>query len=161
MKRYLIFAMLCVITGCKGHQTVTEAIRIDTTKTVYDSVAVRTALTDTTKTDAQGVVYEFVQFVDSGGVIHIDSTGEVSLQGVRLYRYTSAYQQHTKECVRQDADGTHSSLIQASSVKEQIRQEQPKTKAVKWYQTVVCRVVSLCCIAALLYAIFLYIKKRH
>lgn len=158
----IVFALTWLITlcGCKSHKVVTEVTRIDTTKTVTDSVAVRTVTTDTAKSDTRATAFEVVQFVDSGGVILIDSMGNVSLQGVKLYKSARAYHRQAVRRAAQQTDSVCSSVIQSNGIKEHCKQEQPEAKADKWYKSIVCPVVTLCCIAALLYLLFLYIKKK-
>jgi len=161
MKQTILWLLPLLLMGCKVKKTVTETVSVDTTKTVYDSVYIGDAVVDTSEIDAYGVTYETVLFVDRGGAIYRDSAGRMVLQGVRLYRYASAYNDKRRNGISQQKDSTRASLVRVNGVQERVKQEQPAMKQIQSHKrTVVKYAVSLCCIAALLYLIFLYTKRK-
>ena len=131
-----------MFTGCRTKKVVTDESStvslIDTTKTAADSLTAAHDLTDTTKTTQTEEESEVVEFVDGGGTITIDTIAdEVS-------------QVHNEQ-----ANG-----IKADESKTSHGESETKIEKPVWYQTVLAKIGGLCCIAALLWALFLYLKRK-
>lgn len=169
--KQLIFILMAalMLIGCKAKQTVvnetTTATLIDTTKTMTDTMRVVATHTDTTKT-AQHVEQTAVfEFVDGGGTVSIDTMGNVTIQGVKAIKgsvkadrvqvkgvadSTSTYQAHNETAnARTETTASHTERSTKTN------------KAIRWYERPLIWIGSLCCIAAIIYAIFLYIHKKH
>lgn len=104
MKAIWLLAVLMLVaslTGCMAKKAVIDessaVVRVDTTKTVADSLTATKAVTSTktvsltmthvvsgtTKFAAQVEESTVIDFVDSGGTVNIDTAGIVSLTGVK------------------------------------------------------------------------------
>lgn len=164
----IILIVICIwfLCGCKAKQTViketVETITTDTTKTTTDSTAVEINITDTTKTETTGGDSLMIEFVDTGGSVTIDSTGAVTLTGVKAIRAGAVWQQ------KQQAGRTETGKIvetgkkedKGISAKENRHTEKAEKAARRWYENVLIRIGGLCCIAVIIWAIFLYIKRK-
>lgn len=162
------FAAVCLIS-CKAHKAVvTESVenlqRTDTTKTTIDTLTHRQQTTDTTKTAATFEGGGMVEFVEGGGKVTIDSAGNVTLSGVKGIRG------HRKADIAQvngkadNVEQTAGHRDQANGIMEetakQIKQTDTKPEQTKWYNTMFARIGQGVCIAALLWLLFLYIKRK-
>lgn len=96
-----VMMLVASLTGCMAKKAVIDessaVVRVDTTKTVADSLIATKAVTgtktvsltmthvasDTTKFAAQVEESTVIDFVDSGGTVNIDTAGIVSLTGVK------------------------------------------------------------------------------
>ena len=129
-----------LVCGCRSHKTVIDESHntafVDTTKVEADSTGQSHQVTDTTKTETQTEQSAAIEFVDGGGTVTIDSTGNVTLSGVKSIK------------------GNFKQTENRHEMKES------KAEAPKWYQTILAKIGGLCCIAALIYAIFLYLKRK-
>lgn len=170
MKQLIIFLMAALmLIGCKAKQTVvnetTTATLIDTTKTVADTMGVVATHTDTTKTTQHVEQTAVFEFVDDGGTVNIDTMGNVTIQGVKAIKgsikadrvevkgvadSTSTYQAHSETAnARTETTASHSERSTKTS------------RAIRWYERPLIWIGSLCCIAVLLWLIFIYIHKKH
>ncbi len=131
---------------------------------VADTTSRKQTDTDTTKT---AITYEGVgimEFVEGGGKVSIDSAGNVTFEGVKNIKG-----QH-KECMAQDkgvtrkAGETAGHREQLNGVRadqaKQVKQTEEKGSTQKWYETVFARIGLGVCIAALMWLLFLYIKRK-
>lgn len=169
--KQLIFILMAalMLIECKAKQTVvnetTTASLIDTTKTVTDTTASTTAHVDTTKTAQHVEQSATIEFVDGGGTVTIDTMGNVTLQGVKNIKGSikadraevkgvadsvSTYQAHSQTAnARTETTASHSERSTKTS------------RAIRWYERPLIWIGSLCCIAVLLWLIFIYIHKKH
>ena len=106
-----------------------------------------------------------IEFVDGGGTVTIDSTGNVTLSGVKSIKGNFKQKAKEEKGITQadESVSTHNSkhggigLIESENRHEM---KESKAEAPKWYQTILAKIGGLCCIAALIYAIFLYLKRK-
>jgi len=158
-----------LVCGCKSHKTVIDESHntafVDTTKVEADSTGQSHQVTDTTKTETQTEQSAAIEFVDGGGTVTIDSTGNVTLSGVKSIKGNFKQKAKEEKGITQadESVNTHNSkhggigLIESENRHET---KESKAEAPKWYQTILAKIGGLCCIAALIYAIFLYLKRK-
>lgn len=166
----IAFALFCLMfAGCRTKKVVTDesstASLIDTTKTAADSLTATRDLTDTTKTTQTGEESEVVEFVDGGGTITIDTAGNVTLSGVKSYKGNRKAARHEEKgvTIADEVSRVHSEQangIKANESKMSHGESETKIEKPVWYQTVLAKIGGLCCIAALLWALFLYLKRK-
>ena len=166
---HVVAILLWLFCGCRSHKAVIDESHntafVDTTKVEADSTSQSHQVTDTTKTETQTEQSASIEFVDGGGTVTIDSTGNVTLSGVKSIK--GNFKQKAREekgITRTDESvSTHNSkhggigLIESENRHET---KESKAEAPKWYQTILAKIGGLCCIAALIYAIFLYLKRK-
>lgn len=164
----VILIVICIwfLCGCKAKQSVirenVETALTDTTKTETDSTAVEITVTDTTKTETTRGDSLTIEFVDGGGSVTIDSTGAVTLTGVKSIKAGAVLQQ------KQQTGRTESGKITETGKKEEKgitakghRQTEKIEKTPRrWYENVLIRIGALCVIALIIWAVFLYIKRK-
>ena len=186
MKAVRLLAALMLIAslaGCRAKKALIDessaVVRIDTTKTVADSLTATQTVTDTTKTAAQVEESAVIDFVDSGGTVNIDTAGNVTLTGVksikgdirRQHNEVKGFTQTNAETLTEAKEtakngtitNTHNEQVNGITANEQKQSHQEKETAVtrpKWYQTILAKIGGLCCIAALLWLLFLYLKRK-
>lgn len=163
--------------------TKTVADSLTATQTMSDTetaslTATHTA-TDTTKTAAQVEESTVIDFVDSGGTVSIDTAGNVTLTGVksikgdirRQHNEVKGFTQTDTETLTEAKEtaqngtitNTHNEQVNGITTNEQKQSHQEKKTAItrpKWYQTILAKIGGLCCIAALLWLLFLYLKRK-
>lgn len=163
--------------------TKTAADNLTATQTVSDtetaSLTATHAATHTTKTAAQVEESTVIDFVDSGGTVSIDTAGNVALTGVksikgdtrRQHNEVKGFTQTDTETlaeVKETAQNgtitnTHNEQVNGITNNEQKQSHQEKETTItrpKWYQTILAKIGGLCCIAALLWLLFLYLKRK-
>ena len=164
---FALFALM--FAGCRTKKVVTdESSKVsltDTTKNVADSLIATHDLTDTTKTTQTEEEAGVVEFVDGGGTITIDTAGNVTLSGVKSYKGNRKAARHEERgvTVADEVSQVHSEQangIKADESKAGHRESETKVEKPVWYQTVLAKIGGLCCIAALLWALFLYLKRK-
>jgi len=158
-----------LVCGCRSHKTVIDESHntafVDTTKVEADSTSQSHQVTDTTKTGTQTEQSASIEFVDGGGTVTIDSTGNVTLSGVKSIKGNFKRKAKEEKGITQvdESVSTHDSkhggigLIESESRHET---KESKAETPKWYQTILAKIGGLFCIAALIYAIFLYLKRK-
>lgn len=162
-------------------KTIADSLAVTQTETATESES-QTAtfeITDTTKATTQTEESAVINFVDSGGTVSIDTAGNVTLFGVksilgdfrRRQSLTKGFT-HTgketraaaKETAKTEeltkATNTQINGITANEQKESHQQTESSTVRPRWYQTVLAKIGGLCCIAALLWLSFLYLKRK-
>lgn len=169
MKHFvLILIGALLLMGCRTKKAVIDesatVAHIDTTKTTTDTINAVIAHIDTTQAIQQTERASVIEFVDSGGIVTIDTAGNIRLQGVKsvsgyirntamqLYGISDSVniaQTHTEQ-----ANGIAQTEIRHTKSQESIG------KAVQWYEKPLIWIGGLCCIAVLLWVIFLYIQKK-
>lgn len=200
MKTVKLLAALMLIAslaGCRAKKALIDessaVVKIDTTKTVADSLTATKsvtgtetvsltathAATDTTKTTAQVEESTVIDFVDSGGTVSIDTAGNVTLTGVksikgdirRQHNEVKGFTQTDAETLTEAKEtaqnetitNTHNEQANGVTTNEQKQNHQERETTItrpRWYQTVLAKIGGLCCIAALLWLLFLYLKRK-
>ena len=166
----MAFALLClVVAGCRTHKAVTDESGtvsiVDTTQVETDSLTATQTFTDTTQTTTTTEQNTTINFVDGGGTVSIDSAGNITLTGVQSITgnlTTNTNQQNgisqTNEVTQTHTDtqnGITNNESHASHTEKEAKTEKPV-----WYQTILAKIGGLCCIAALLWLLFLYLKRK-
>ena len=171
MKRLLILpALFLGLLSCRTQKSVTTTDRntvqsyVDTTQTAVDTSALNLSAIDTTKTAAAFEGSQQIEFVEGGGKVYIDSAGNITLDGVINIK------SHGKGSVAQDKGvaqqigniASHREQAKGINAKQTDQQKQTEEKAParKWYETTLARLGLGVCIAALLWVLFLYLRRR-
>lgn len=172
MKRLLsIFVcllVLCGLIGCKTKKMVTESVtreRTDTTKFITDSIHVGTIRTNHQTTLTYFSDWGYIEFTDSGGTLTIDTLGNLKAYGVKSYQHGKKAAQTRAKSITQSKDSTDTHKLQANAVQskdnKQAKQSQKQgVKALKWYQSTIYHIGFLCCVAAIIYSILLYLRRK-
>lgn len=173
MKRLLLIAAVGVagsLYSCKTHKTVTTSdldvtqSYIDTTKTVADTAGRKQTNTDTTKNriDYEGV--GVIEFVEGGGKVSIDKAGNVTFDGVKNVKGQHKGSIAQDKGVSQKTEETAAHREQLNGVgadqSQREKRTQETTPAQKWYDTMFARIGLGVCIAAILWMLFLYLKRK-
>lgn len=173
MKKAVITLLLILATviliGCKAKQSiVTEnqtATLIDTTHTETDSMS---ALSTAIVTDSSGQHVEgraLIEFVDGGGSVTIDTAGNVTINGIKSIKGRHQADSHQVKGVATSDTVTASHTDQANGITKnyarQNHKEEKASRAIRWYERPLIWIGSLCCIAAILWLMFIYIHKKH
>lgn len=173
MKRLLLLAAVGVagcLYSCKTHKTVTASdlnaaqSYVNTTKTVADTAGRKQTDTDTTK---NRVAYEgvgVIEFVEGGGKVSIDKAGNVTFDGVKNVRGQRKGNIEQDKGVTRQVEETAGHREQLNGVKADQSQREKRTEekvpAQKWYKTALMRLGLGVCIAALMWLLFLYLKRK-
>lgn len=136
----------------------------DTTKIVADTTGRTQNDTDTTKTAATYEGVGLIEFVEGGGKVSIDSAGNVTFEGVKNIkgrRKGSIAQDKGVTRKVEEAAGHREQLngVKADQSRREKRTEE-KAPAKKWYETTFARIGQGVCIAALLWLLFLYLRRK-
>ena len=164
---FIILAALMLI-GCRAKQTVikenTTASLIDTTHTVAYTMSTVSNYTDTTATTQHVEQSTTIEFVDGGGTVSIDTAGNITIQGLKSIKGTGKADVTIKNGVanRDSISARHADLAYGIVKREskQRETEEKVSKAVQWYERPLIWIGSLCCIAVLLYILFIYLKRK-
>lgn len=173
MKKFITICMCLLalfgLIGCKTtKKAVSESItseRSDTTKLVTDSIHKATTKQENRTTLTIYNDWGYIEFADSGGTLTIDG-GLISAKGVKSYHQGKRATQAKAENITQNEDSTAAHKLQANGIQsrdnKQAKQEPQKqgVKALKWYQRTIYHIGFLCCVAAIIYAIFLYLRRK-
>lgn len=176
MKKFITICMcLLALFGLIGCKTTKKAVsesstttreETDTTKLVTDSIHVGTIITDHRTTLTYFSDWGYIEFTDSGGTLTIDTLGNLKADGVKSYQHGKKAAQKKAENVTQNKDSTDTHKLQANGVqsrgnKQAVKEPQKQgVKALKWYQRTIYHIGFLCCVAAIIYAIFLYLRRK-
>lgn len=170
MKKFITICMCLLalfgLIGCKTtKKAVSESItseRTDTTKLVTDSIHVGTIRTDHRTTLTYFSDWGYIEFTDSGGTLTIDTLGNLKADGVKSYQHGKKAAQKKAENVTQSKDSTDTHKLQVNGVQSRDNKEPQKqgVKALKWYQRTIYHIGFLCCVVAVIYAIFLYLRRK-
>lgn len=169
---YMAIALMAVIMicSCSTQKSVTNTDRdsslsyADTTKIVADTTGYKQTDTDTTKAVATYEGIGLIEFVADGGKVSIDSAGNVTFEGIKNIKGKR------KGNIEQDK-GVSRKVEEAAGHREQLKgvnidqtqrekRTEEKTPARKWYETALARLGLGVCIAALMWLIFLYLKRK-
>lgn len=164
---FIILAALMLI-GCRAKQTAikdnTTASLIDTTHTVADTISAVSNYIDTTTATQHVEQSATIEFVDGGGTVNIDTAGNITIQGLKSIKGTGKADVTIKNGVtnRDSISARHTDLAYGIVKREskQRETEEKVSKAVQWYERPLIWIGSLCCIAVLLYILFIYLKRK-
>ena len=165
---FIILAALMLI-GCRAKQTVikenTTASLIDTTHTVADTISTITNFADTTTATQHVEQSATIEFVDGGGTVSIDTAGNITIHGLKSIKGMGKADVTIKNGVaKQDSiSASHTDKANGVTNNEARRSHgeiNKKTEKPVLHQTVLANIGRLCCIAALLWALFLYLKRK-
>ncbi len=173
MKKFITICMCLLalfgLIGCKTQKkVVSESIvseRTDTTKLVTDSIHKETTKQENRTTLTIYNDWGYIEFADSGGTLTIDG-GLICAKGVKSYHQGKQATQAKAENITQNEDTTATHKLQANGIQsrdnKQTEQQPQKqgVKALKWYQRTIYHIGALCCVAAIIYAIFLYLRRK-
>lgn len=158
------------LIGCKTKKMVEESIttseRTDTTKFVTDSIHDAVTKQENRTTLTLYNDWGYIEFADSGGTLTIDTGGYLKAEGVKSYHHGKQATQTRAENITQSKDSTDTHKLQANAIQskdnKQAKQEPQKqgVRALKWYQRTIYHVGFLCCVAAIIYTIFLYLRRK-
>lgn len=173
MKRLTLIAVVGVaacLFSCRTHKAVTAIDQnstlsyVDTTKTETDTASRKQTDTDTTKTAAAYEGVGIMEFVEGGGKVSIDSAGNVTFEGVRNIKGQHKGTIAQDKGISHKTEGTAGHREQLNGVKaDQTKHEkrtEEKVSVRKWYETTFARIGQGVCIAAILWLLFLYLKRK-
>lgn len=162
-------AATCILS-CRTQKAVTATDQnstlsyADTTKTVADTAGRTQNDTDTTKT---AVIYEgvgLIEFVKGGGKVSIDSAGNVTFEGVKNIKGQRKGNIAQGKGVTRKVEEAAGHREQLNGVTADQTQREKRTEerppAQKWYETVFAWIGLGACIAALMWLLFLYLKRK-
>lgn len=165
MKKFITICMCLLalfgLIGCKttkkavSESSITTREETDTTKLATDSIHVGTIKTDNRTTLTYFSDWGYIEFTNNGGTLTIDTLGNLKADGVKSYQHGKKAAQKKAENITQSKDSTDTHKLQAN------REPQKQgVKALKWYQRTIYHIGFLCCVAAIIYAIFLYLRRK-
>lgn len=163
-----IFLATLMLIGCKAKQTVIKenatASLIDTTRTVADTMSAVSNYTDTTTATQHVEQSATIEFVDGGGTVSIDTAGNVTIQGVKSIKGMGKADVTIKNGVAERDSISASHTDQANGINKneskQTNKEEKVSRAIQWWERPLIWIGALCCIAAILWVIFIYIHKK-
>ena len=136
----------------------------DTTKTVADTTSYKQTDIDTTRTAATYEGVGLIEFVDGGGKVSIDTAGNVTFEGVKNIKGQRKGNIAQGKGVTQKVEEVAGHREQLNGVKADQTQHEKRTEekitAPKWYETASARIGQGVCIAALMWLLFLYLKRK-
>lgn len=173
MKKFITICMcLLALFGLIGCRTPKEAVsesiaseRTDTTKLITDSIHKANTKQENRTTVTIYNDWGYIEFADSSGTLTIDD-GLISAKGVKSYHQGKRAAQAKAEDITQSQDSTAAHKLQANWVQsrdnKQAKQEPQKqgVTALEWYLRTIYHIGFLCCAAAIIYAIFLYLRRK-
>lgn len=170
MRTILISTILIVVFALTGCRAKKEAVKenfnlslIDTTKRELNSTTSKILHSDTTKTAAGFTVNGAIEFIEDGGTINIDTAGNITLQGVKAISGAQTGRILQLQGSSKEKDTKQTQIQQANGIKKEeseTKETQSEVSSSKWYNKPFTWIGYLCCIAALLWAIFLYLKRK-
>lgn len=174
MKRVVIIAaagIMAYLISCRTQKAIqttdysSAQSFVDTTKTTTDTAGISVAVIDTTKTAAAYEDIGVIEFVEGGGKVSIDSAGNATFEGVAKIKTRQKGNILQDKGVTQKAEEVASHSEQSNGVQaeqtQKIKSTEEKAPAKKWYDTVLARIGLGVCIAALLWVLFLYLRRRR
>ena len=137
----------------------------DTTRTEISSRVRSEAAIDTTKTAAAFEGNNVIEFVEGGGKINIAPDGNVTLEGVKNMRGQHKGSVLQENGVSQEAEDATTHNEQANGINsnqdEHENLTEEKAPSQKWYEIALARLGLGVCIAALLWVLFLYLRRKY
>lgn len=176
MKKFITICIcLLALFGLIGCKTTKKAVsepstttreETDTTKLATDSIHVGTIQTDSWTALTYFNDWGRLEFANNGGTLTIDTLGNLKADGVKSYQHGKKAAQKKAENVNQSKDSTDTHKLQANAVQSRDNKQasgEPQkqgAKALKWYQRTIYHIGFLCCAAAIIYVIFLYLRRK-
>ena len=173
MKHLTLIATLALsacLLSCRTAKTTTDTTR-DTTLSVTDTTTTRTdtstvmqAETSTVHTAVTTADTALIEFVDGGGSLTIDSTGAVSLKGIKTihgHRHTSLTADDTatrSTSATATRHERHNGLTADSTDHE--RTKVTVTPPPRWYDSALTRLTLAAALALILYLLYRYLRRR-
>ena len=155
------------ITAIDTTHRVSDALEMVDTTLTTDSISARHSIaTDTTAASA------IVEFIPGGGWLSVDTAGTVTLRGVAPIRHSlsaatrhelTATATHGIEHRGHSATAIHNEQRAGLSTDSTFttQTEKETTPARRWYETALIRLGLGVLIAALLYLLFLYLRRKR
>lgn len=176
MKKFITICMCLLalfgLIGCKttkkavSESSITTREETDTTKLATDSIHVGTIKTDNRTTLTYFSDWGYIEFANNGGTLTIDTLGNLKADGVKSYQHGKKATQKKAESITQSKDSTDTHKLQANGAQSRGNKQANKgpqkqgVKALKWYQRTIYHIGCLCCVAAIIYVIFLYLRRK-
>lgn len=167
----LIGVTILLLSGCKSHKAVTaidhssSTAYTDTTRTVSDTLIRKSDAIDTTKTTASYESAGTIEFVDDGGIVRIDMAGNVTFEGVKNFKGKQTGNVARNNGISQNIDeaAVHHEKINGVEAKGdiQIKHTDEKEPKHKWHETMFARIGQGVFIAAILWLLFLYLRRKR
>lgn len=164
-KNRIIIAALAIaaLAGCKTKQhTIKETTYTDTTRVTLDSTRATSESASIETTEKTRADSTFVQFVEGGGVVEIDSAGIMRFWGVAAVKRGT--HSNAKKQAQQVASTTATALRkdEKKAVQQVQREEtrpQPKQKCTL-LDKILISVGCAACFVALAFLIYIYLKRK-
>lgn len=137
----------------------------DSALMIADVAVSERSIVDTTRVAGRFDRRNMVEFVDGGGVIGIDTAGNVTITGVSriVGAYSGDVERKSGFAVSGRDSAAHSEQIENVNISHSRhdRVEETPVQSRRWYETALMRVGQLCCIAFLLWVLFLYLRRKR
>ena len=162
--RIMIAALaIAALAGCKTKQhTIRETTYTDTTRVTLDSARVTSESASTETTEVTRADSTFVQFVEGGGVVEIDSAGTMRFWGVAAVKH--GRHSHAQQQQQRAASTTATTLRKDEKKAVQQVQRAEARPTPKQRRTLLDKMLisvgRLACFAALAFLIYIYLKRK-
>lgn len=137
----------------------------DSALMIADAGVSERSIVDTTRVAGRFDRRSMVQFVDGGGVIGIDTAGNVTIAGISriVGAYSGDVERKSGVTVSGHDSATHSEQSENVNIihRRHDRVEETPVQSRRWYETALMRVGQLCCLAFLLWMLFLYLRRKR
>lgn len=173
MKHLTLIAVLTLsvcLLSCRTAKTTTDTTR-DSTLSYIDTTVTRTNTAAIMQTDTAAVHTEFttadttlIEFIGSGGKLTIDSTGAVTLKGIRAIRDHRHSVLAVDGIAARSAAATsihherHNGLAADSTSHD--RTHATVTPPPRWYDSALTRLTLAAALALILYLLYRYLRRR-
>lgn len=173
MKHLTLIAVLTLsvcLLSCRTAKTTTDTTR-DSTLSYIDTTVTRTDTAAIMQTDTAAVHTEFttadttlIEFIGSGGKLTIDSTGAVTLKGIRAIRDLRHSVLAVDGIAARSAAATsihherHNGLAADSTSHD--RTHATVTPPPRWYDSALTRLTLAAALALILYLLYRYLRRR-
>lgn len=173
MKHLTLIATLALsacLLSCRTAKTTTDTTRgstlsyIDTTMTRTDTAAIMQTDTAAVHTEFTTADTTLIEFIGSGGKLTIDSTGAVTLKGIKTihgHRHTSLAADDTatrSAAATATRHERHNGLAADSTSHE--RTHATVTPPPRWYDSALTRLTLTAALALILYLLCRYLRRR-
>lgn len=173
MKHLTLIATLALsscLLSCRTAKTTTDTTR-DTTLSVTDTTTTRTDTSAVIQTETSAVHTELttadttlIEFVDGGGTFTIDSTGAVTLKGIKTirgHRHTSLTADDTAASTT-SATATHNERHNGLTADTSSHEHTRATviPPPRWYESALTRLTLAVILALILYLLYRYLRRR-
>ena len=165
----LCLILLMLVSGCKTKkvaiQPTIENIYTDTTKVVQiDSQYVSEVKDSVAAKDSLNISY-VINFIDSGGQMLISPDGTTSYSGLRsIMAIDKSRHDYSNQLTKANKGNStytdKASGIHSDSIKILSQPQNKATRTYKWRSRIVIPLVSLVAVGVLIWAVFLYLKRK-